>query len=142
MELEEAPEDGKYRRWTSKNIALDEKFETIMLDYDGKNDRWNAALSAPEIEKLEAREKVRKNYLKKLKKKLQEKNISENACVEENGSDMHVFKGYLHKENVYVNNHTEVWGSWWKDHQWGYKCCKQLLRNSYCTGEAAAANLM
>ncbi|KAJ0842446.1 putative pre-mRNA-splicing factor SLU7 [Helianthus annuus] len=142
MEVEEAPKDGKYRRWTSKNIALDEKFETIMLDYDRKNDRWNAALSAHEIEKHEAREKVRNNYLKKLKKKLQEKNISENAGVEENGSDMHVFKGYLHEENVYVNNHTAVWGSWWKDHQWGYKCCKQLLRNSYCTGEEAAANLM
>jgi len=41
-----------------------------------------------------------------------------------------------------------VWGSWWKDHQWGYKCCKQTIRNSYCTGAAgieaaeAASDLM
>ncbi|KAM1923986.1 hypothetical protein ACFX15_021823 [Malus domestica] len=53
-----------------------------------------------------------------------------------------------YEEDVYINNHTSVWGSWWKDHQWGYKCCKQTIRNSYCTGVAgveaavATADLM
>ncbi|WOL20112.1 pre-mRNA-splicing factor SLU7 [Canna indica] len=41
-----------------------------------------------------------------------------------------------YEEDVFINNHTTVWGSWWKDHQWGYKCCKQTIRNSYCTGSA------
>lgn len=41
-----------------------------------------------------------------------------------------------YEEDVYVNNHTSVWGSWWKDHQWGYKCCRQTFRNSFCTGAA------
>lgn len=38
-----------------------------------------------------------------------------------------------------------VWGFWWKDHQWGYKCCQQIVRNSYCTvaaGNEAAVDLM
>ncbi|XP_004301095.1 PREDICTED: pre-mRNA-splicing factor SLU7-A-like [Fragaria vesca subsp. vesca] len=39
-------------------------------------------------------------------------------------------------EDVIINNHTCVWGSWWKGHRWGYKCCKQFMRNSYCTGAA------
>lgn len=53
-----------------------------------------------------------------------------------------------YEEDVYINNHTSVWGSWWKDHQWGYRCCQQTVKNSYCTGvagiEAAeeAADLM
>lgn len=53
-----------------------------------------------------------------------------------------------YEEDVYINNHTTVWGSWWKDHQWGFKCCKQTIRNSYCTGAAgieaaeAAGDLM
>ncbi|KAF4354158.1 hypothetical protein F8388_004170 [Cannabis sativa] len=53
-----------------------------------------------------------------------------------------------YEEDVYINNHTSVWGSWWKDHQWGYKCCKQTIKNSYCTGSAgieaakAVADLM
>ncbi|KAK8670948.1 hypothetical protein V6N13_037560 [Hibiscus sabdariffa] len=41
-----------------------------------------------------------------------------------------------YEEDVFINNYTTVWGSWWKDHQWGYKCCKQTIRNSYCTGAA------
>ncbi|KAG6521951.1 hypothetical protein ZIOFF_019085 [Zingiber officinale] len=41
-----------------------------------------------------------------------------------------------YEEDVFINNHTTVWGSWWKDFQWGYKCCKQTIRNSYCTGLA------
>ncbi|KAI5066200.1 hypothetical protein GOP47_0018824 [Adiantum capillus-veneris] len=41
-----------------------------------------------------------------------------------------------YEEDVFINNHTSVWGSWWKDGKWGYKCCKQMIRNSYCTGSA------
>jgi pre-mRNA-processing factor SLU7 len=38
-------------------------------------------------------------------------------------------------EDVLLNNHTSVWGSWWSDFRWGYACCHSLLKNSYCTGE-------
>jgi len=63
------------------------------------------------------------------------------------GQDTSVSKS-KYEEDVYINNHTSVWGSWWKDHQWGYKCCKQTIKNSYCTGLAgieaaeASADLM
>jgi len=39
-------------------------------------------------------------------------------------------------EDVLINNHTSVWGSWWSDFKWGYACCHSVLKNSYCTGEA------
>ncbi|KAI4152387.1 MAG: hypothetical protein L6R39_001839 [Caloplaca ligustica] len=38
-------------------------------------------------------------------------------------------------EDVLINNHTSVWGSWWKNFQWGYACCHSTIKNSYCTGE-------
>jgi pre-mRNA-processing factor SLU7 len=38
-------------------------------------------------------------------------------------------------EDVLINNHTSVWGSWWSNFQWGYACCHSFLKNSYCTGE-------
>lgn len=43
-----------------------------------------------------------------------------------------------YEEDVYVNNHTAVWGSYFNRYRacWGYRCCHSLLRNSYCTGEA------
>ncbi|XP_076308311.1 pre-mRNA-splicing factor SLU7-like isoform X2 [Tachypleus tridentatus] len=48
-----------------------------------------------------------------------------------------------YEEDVYINNHTSVWGSYWKDGHWGYKCCHALIKNSYCTGESGKeANCM
>jgi len=38
-------------------------------------------------------------------------------------------------EDVLINNHTSVWGSWWSNFQWGYACCHSLIKNSYCTGD-------
>lgn len=40
-----------------------------------------------------------------------------------------------YEEDVYINNHASVFGSYWSEGQWGYTCCHQFIRNSYCTGE-------
>jgi pre-mRNA-processing factor SLU7 len=42
-----------------------------------------------------------------------------------------------YEEDVFVNNHTSVWGSFYNRSRrgWGYACCHSLLKNSYCTGE-------
>jgi hypothetical protein len=34
----------------------------------------------------------------------------------------------VYEEAVHINNHTSVWGSWWKDLQWGTS-----VVYSYCT---------
>ncbi|XP_071792611.1 pre-mRNA-splicing factor SLU7-like [Asterias amurensis] len=41
-----------------------------------------------------------------------------------------------YQEDIYNNNHTSVWGSYWKDFRWGYSCCHSTVRGSYCTGQA------
>lgn len=38
-------------------------------------------------------------------------------------------------EDVHPGNHTSVFGSYWRDGQWGYRCCHSFVKNSYCTGE-------
>lgn len=40
-----------------------------------------------------------------------------------------------YEEDVYVNNHTSVWGSYWHLGSWGYKCCHSTVKGSYCVGE-------
>ena len=40
-----------------------------------------------------------------------------------------------YREDVFINNHKSVWGSWWANFQWGYACCHSTVKNSYCTGE-------
>ncbi|XP_006782101.1 pre-mRNA-splicing factor SLU7 [Neolamprologus brichardi] len=41
-----------------------------------------------------------------------------------------------YEEDVLINNHTCIWGSYWKDGFWGYKCCHSMVKQSYCTGSA------
>jgi pre-mRNA-processing factor SLU7 len=41
----------------------------------------------------------------------------------------------MYPEDVLINNHTSVWGSWWKDFKWGYACCNSTVKNSFCVGE-------
>lgn len=33
-----------------------------------------------------------------------------------------------YEEDVYTNNHTSVWGSFWSNGQWGYKCCHSFVK--------------
>ena len=40
-----------------------------------------------------------------------------------------------YEEDKLINNHTTVWGSYWRDGQWGYKCCHSSVKNSYCVGK-------
>ncbi|KAH7037487.1 putative mRNA splicing protein [Microdochium trichocladiopsis] len=38
-------------------------------------------------------------------------------------------------EDVFPNNHTSIFGSWWSNFQWGYACCHSFIKNSYCVGD-------
>ena len=42
-----------------------------------------------------------------------------------------------YEENVFTNNHTTVWGSFYsvKTGAWGYRCCQSLNRSEWCTGK-------
>ncbi|KAI5245983.1 hypothetical protein E4T42_06557 [Aureobasidium subglaciale] len=42
----------------------------------------------------------------------------------------------MYTEDVTFGNHTAVFGSWWKNFEWGYACCHSTMKNSYCVGEA------
>ena len=43
-------------------------------------------------------------------------------------------------EDVYNNNHTTVWGSYYHENfGWGYKCCGSNDKNSWCKGERGKA---
>lgn len=44
-----------------------------------------------------------------------------------------------YEEDVFLSNHTSVWGSWWESGRWGFACCHALIKNSFCTGRAGIA---
>jgi len=41
-----------------------------------------------------------------------------------------------YEEDTLQGNHTSIFGSWYctSSHKWGYRCCKQTLKNAYCLG--------
>lgn len=43
-----------------------------------------------------------------------------------------------YEEDVMINNHTAVWGSWYdlSTGIWGFWCCHSTVKGSYCTGRA------
>uniref|UniRef100_A0A7N6B249 Pre-mRNA-splicing factor SLU7 n=1 Tax=Anabas testudineus TaxID=64144 RepID=A0A7N6B249_ANATE len=47
-----------------------------------------------------------------------------------------------YEEDVLINNHTCIWGSYWKDGCWGYKCCHSMVKQSYCTGETGIRTIV
>lgn len=51
---------------------------------------------------------------------------------------MYTSQVILKSDAVYINNHTQIWGSWYsvQTRQWGYACCHSLIHASYCTGQA------
>jgi len=69
--------------------------------------------------------------------KLAKSALTEPATTD--ASDVTKHGGKTHyPEDVYENNHTSVWGSYYNRtrDEWGFACCWQTLRSSYCTGEA------
>nr|CAG4710270.1 unnamed protein product [Naegleria fowleri] len=46
-----------------------------------------------------------------------------------------------YEEDMYYNGHTSVFGSYWDPKKgWGFKCCKQFDRKSYCTNISPQTN--
>jgi len=43
-------------------------------------------------------------------------------------------------EDIHPGNHTSIWGSFWHEGQWGYKCCYSFVKQSYCTGATGREN--
>lgn len=37
-----------------------------------------------------------------------------------------------YQEDVFLKDHTSVWGSYWEKGCWGYSCCKSLIKTSDC----------
>lgn len=40
-----------------------------------------------------------------------------------------------YEEDQYFQNHTSVWGSYWQEGKWGYRCCHSFVKSSYCVGK-------
>ncbi|GMR33982.1 hypothetical protein PMAYCL1PPCAC_04177, partial [Pristionchus mayeri] len=44
-----------------------------------------------------------------------------------------------YEEDVYAKNHSSVFGSFWANGRWGFRCCHSFVKQSYCIGEQGYA---
>ncbi|GMT34778.1 hypothetical protein PFISCL1PPCAC_26075, partial [Pristionchus fissidentatus] len=44
-----------------------------------------------------------------------------------------------YEEDVYPKNHSSIYGSFWANGRWGFRCCHSFVRQSYCIGEQGYA---
>ncbi|KAF3930228.1 hypothetical protein ABW20_dc0104262 [Dactylellina cionopaga] len=119
MHLQANPTEGEILRRkleTDKEDVLKSKRQALLDKYGGEQH-----LQAPPKETTVAESETYMEY-------------SESGSLV-NGKAAAVIKS-KYPEDIYINNHTSVWGSWWNDFKWGYACCHSLAKNSYCTGEA------
>ncbi|KAM0730446.1 Pre-mRNA-splicing factor SLU7 [Formica fusca] len=116
-------------------LAEPTKLELLKQEYDKKRDELKDKARDSIIERYGGEE-----HLKTLPKPLllaQTEHYVEYSRYGKiiKGQDRQVIRS-KYEEDIYPNNHTSVWGSYWQDGKWGYKCCYSFIKNSYCTGES------
>lgn len=133
-------ENGRYVRHLTGEAAEFERTKKFAWDEKKRglgNDNFvaNPTLADRKIKELSEAEKAKKE---KLKKSLLDVYGSGSGSVTGDGegaedndeTDDVVRSSYI--EDVYPGNHTSVWGSYYKDGKWGYRCCRSLDRGSVC----------
>lgn len=127
--------------WEAQNLGVDvhllaepTKAEKLKAEYVGKKDEVKSTIQESILERYGGRE-----HLDAPPKALL---LAQTEHYVEYSRSGKVIKGAekpvvcsRYEEDIYSSNHTSVWGSFWKDGQWGYQCCHSLIYNSYCTGD-------
>lgn len=116
-------------------LAEPTKLELLKQEYDKKRDELKDKARDSIIERYGG-----EKHLKALPKSLllaQTEHYVEYSRYGKiiKGQDRQVIRS-KYEEDIYPNNHMSVWGSYWQDGKWGYKCCYSFIKNSYCTGES------
>ena len=83
------------------------------------------------VERNEMRQQMRIN-----ENEFNERKVLLNQLLEDNAEiEEEIPKSERYEEDVFVNGHTSVWGSYYQDGKWGYACCHQFEKDSICTAQ-------
>lgn len=115
-------------------LAEPTKLEILQKEYESKKEQYKSQTKGKVLEKYGGEE-----HLEAPAKSLLLAQTEEYVEYSRSGK---VIKGQekqinrsRYEEDVLINNHTCVWGSYWTEGRWGFKCCHSFIKNSYCVGE-------
>lgn len=119
-------------------LAEPTKLELLQNEYDSKKEEFKDSVKDNVLQKYGGEE-----YLQVPPKQLL---LAQTETYTEYSRDGKIIKGAekqiirsRFEEDVYVNNHTAIWGSFWKSGEWGYKCCHAFIKNSWCCKQSIGA---
>lgn len=112
-------------------LAEPTKLELLQKEYEMKKEEFKSSVKDNVLEKYGGEE-----YLQAIPKQLL---LAQTETYVEYSRDGRIIKGAekpiirsRYEEDVYLNNHTSVWGSYFDSGKWGFKCCKSFIKNSWC----------
>lgn len=116
-------------------LAEPTKLQVLQRQYDARKDHFKSQMKQSVLEKYggEVHLQVPPKELLMAQTEVFNRYNRDGTLVQ--GQEKQLAKS-KYVEDALINNHTTVWGSYWKDGQWGYKCCHSFIKMSYCVGEA------
>ncbi|KAH0560891.1 pre-mRNA-splicing factor Slu7 [Cotesia glomerata] len=119
-------------------LAEPTKLELLKQEYDKKRDELKNEVKSSIIERYGGEEHLKQPDLDLVSAQSEHYVEYSRSGKVIKGQEKQVIRS-RYEEDVFIHNHTSVWGSWWCKGQWGFKCCHSYSKNSYCTGEAGIA---
>lgn len=108
-------------------LAEPTKLEMLQKEYDKKKDQFKSQVQASVLEKYGGEEHLQAPPKTLLLAQTEDYVEYSRSGKVIKGQEKEIVKS-KYEEDVYINNHTSVWGSFWKDGQWGYKCCHSFVK--------------
>ncbi|XP_052754839.1 pre-mRNA-splicing factor Slu7 [Galleria mellonella] len=116
-------------------LAEPTKLQLLQREYRDKKDQFKTQVKQSVLEKYGGAEHLAAPPRELLLAQTELYTVYNRDGTLAHGAEKQLAKS-KYEEDVLINNHTAVWGSYWKDGQWGYKCCHSFIKMSYCVGEA------
>lgn len=116
-------------------LAEPTKLEMLQKEYDKKKDQFKSQVQKDVLEKYGGEEHLDAPPKTLLLAQTEDYVEYSRYGTVIKGREKEIIRS-RYEEDVYINNHTSVWGSYWQGGHWGYKCCHSYIKNSYCVGEA------
>ncbi|XP_063930764.1 pre-mRNA-splicing factor Slu7 [Zophobas morio] len=120
-------------------LAEPTKLELLQKEYEKKKEQFKSKVQGNILEKYGGEEHLEAPPKTLLLAQTEDYVEYSRSGKVIKGQEKEVIKS-KYEEDIYINNHTSVWGSYWRGGQWGYKCCHSFVKNSYCLGEAGRSN--
>lgn len=115
-------------------LAEPTKLEMLQHEYEKKKEEFKSATKDTILDKYGGEEHLQAPPKSLLLAQTEEYVEYSRSGKVLKGQEKHTNRS-IYEEDVLINNHTTVWGSFWSNGTWGYKCCHSFIKNSYCVGE-------